>query len=288
LTTTADKEFKGAAVPTTITGTINSVDMACSLALSTGWPTGAQYWGAVIDKGLANEEKVLCYTRSGSNVTIVARGQDNTSASTHTAGATIEHCLFAFDLDALYNHATNTSIDDHTQYLLKTTAASTYETSTHAAATYETTTHAAATYETSTHAASTYAPVATISTANVATNESTTSSSFTDLATAGPAVTVTVPASGKVKVTIHSSLAVTGAGGYAYMGYAVSGANTIAAADTRVLVIGNSGEPNLSASATFLLTGLTPGSTTFTTKYKRIFGTSAGFTNRFIIVETCP
>lgn len=120
--TTTDKEFKGSAVPTTITNTINSVDTAVSLAASTGWPTGAQQWGAVIDKGLANEEKVICSTRSGLNVTIVSRGADNTTASSHSAGATIEHCLFASDLDSLFRHATDTTIDDHSQYMHISTA----------------------------------------------------------------------------------------------------------------------------------------------------------------------
>lgn len=119
--TTQDKEFKGAAVPTTITNAINAVDTAVSLQDATGWPTGAQSWGAVIDKGQANEEKVVCQARSGLGVTIIGRGQDNTSAASHGSGAAIEHCLFAIDLDQLFNHATNVAIDDHTQYMLKAT-----------------------------------------------------------------------------------------------------------------------------------------------------------------------
>jgi hypothetical protein len=118
--TTADKEFKGAAVQTVTTNTINDVDTAVSIQASGGWPVGGStYFTMVLDRGTSLEEKVLCSTRSGLGITIASRGYDDTAAVGHSSGATAEHCLAATDLDALFNHATNTGIDDHTQYMLK-------------------------------------------------------------------------------------------------------------------------------------------------------------------------
>lgn len=279
--TTTDKEFKGSAVSTVTTSSINSSDLTVSISDPTGWPTGAQPFGVVIGKGTATEEKVLCSARVGTTLTISSRGVDNTTAASHTSGSTIEHCLFAADLDALFRHATDTSIDDHTQYLKTTTAASTYLTST----------TAASTYLTQANAASTYAPLTklpTITSASVATSQSTTSTSYTDLSTSGPAVTVTVPSSGVVKVTLTASL-LAGTNDYAQMGFAMSGANTASAgASNRVLIVGNSGTPQMQSSATYHITGLNSGSTTFTAKYTGAFGASATFANRQIIVETYP
>lgn len=122
MTTTTDKEFKGAAVQTTITNSINSSDAAVSIASATGWPTGAQPFTVVLDRGQSTEEKVLCSSRTGTALTLSTRGYDNTSAGSHSAGVTIEHCIAATDFDALFRHATDTAIDDHTQYMHISTA----------------------------------------------------------------------------------------------------------------------------------------------------------------------
>jgi hypothetical protein len=114
----------------------------------------------------------------------------------------------------------------------------------------------------------------------VTTNETLTgNNSYVDLSTSGPAVTITVNT--KVLVTVGAEVSWTGsaaAGRYAVMGYAVSGANTIAAARAKSFIIvseTNSGsDGGGGGSRSFLLTGLTPGSTTFTAKYNQ-FGTGA-------------
>ena len=54
----ARREYQGGAVPTTITGGITSGATALVLVTATGWPTGS--FSAVLDKGLAGEEKILC------------------------------------------------------------------------------------------------------------------------------------------------------------------------------------------------------------------------------------
>lgn len=106
-------------------------------------------------------------------------------------------------------------------------------------------------------------------TAYVATSESLNTTGYTDLTTVTDTVTITVGSSGKVLVGIGAYLQNTTSGAVASMGFAISGTNTLAAADKYAIQyqsftsnafgrLGNS----------FLLKGLTPGSTTFKAKYK--------------------
>jgi len=120
----------------------------------------------------------------------------------------------------------------------------------------------------------------------VATAQTTTSTTYTDLTTTTDTVTVTVGASGKVLVIIYANIAVTG--GYAYVSYAISGANTVAATDTKALIFTLQYQQVPGGlSASFLETGLTAGSTTFKMKY-RSDGNSQTFANRRITVLAFP
>ncbi|PYS06277.1 MAG: hypothetical protein DMG17_32635 [Acidobacteria bacterium] len=65
------------------------------------------------------------------------------------------------------------------------------------------------------------------------------------------------------------------------MGFAVSGSTTVAAADEQTVM--NTGTSAIQESATYLVTGLTAGSNTFTAKYKAGSNTCT-FLNRNIIV----
>ena len=93
----ARREYQGAATPTTITSSITNSATSLTLTASTGWPTGS--FSAVIDPGLAGEEKILCTSRSGATVTITTRGYDGTTAASHNAGATIYPVPTAIDFD---------------------------------------------------------------------------------------------------------------------------------------------------------------------------------------------
>jgi hypothetical protein len=117
-------------------------------------------------------------------------------------------------------------------------------------------------------------------TASVLVAETTTSTSFTDLTTVGPSVTVdTGPAAW---VVVHGSVENTGAGS-ARMAYDVSGATAIAAADNRGIgVAGTAGTVVVTSGVSFH-TDLTPGSNTFTAKYRVASGTGT-FQSRRIAV----
>lgn len=124
-------------------------------------------------------------------------------------------------------------------------------------------------------------------TATVATGQSTSSTTYVDLATVGPAVTLET--GDAVKLTLTASLTVNTGSQIAVMAFAISGATTVAAADAQSLqnqaptaLVG----PAIFCSVTFLITGLTPGTNTFTAKY-RVTGGNGTFTFRSIIVEPC-
>lgn len=116
------------------------------------------------------------------------------------------------------------------------------------------------------------------SVAEVATEQTTTSASFTDLATVGPEVTVTTGTKALVTISCYSRNSGASAQNASF---AVSGATTVAASDT-VGTFGT-GTTNIWQSRTYLITGLTAGSNTFTMKYNTGGGT-ATFGRRHINV----
>ena len=92
------RQFAGAAVATTIVSDITNVATTCSLTATTGWPSAAGVdFYVVIDPGTSVEEKCLA-TISGSTLTLT-RGQDDTAASAHSAGAVIYPVFTANDAD---------------------------------------------------------------------------------------------------------------------------------------------------------------------------------------------
>lgn len=117
-------------------------------------------------------------------------------------------------------------------------------------------------------------------TASVLAAETTTSTSYTDLATVGPAVTVTTGP--LALVVVHGSIDNSGAGS-CRMSYAVSGASTIAEADNRGIGVYGVAGSGIVASSVVLHTDLTPGSNTFTAKYRVASGTGT-FNSRRLLV----
>jgi hypothetical protein len=107
----ARREYKGAAVQTTLASGITSSSSSLSLTAYTGWPTGS--FTMIIDPGLAGEEKLLCTSQVSGTVTITTRGYDNTTASSHTAGAVCYPAPMAKDFDEANLHV-NSDLSAHT------------------------------------------------------------------------------------------------------------------------------------------------------------------------------
>jgi hypothetical protein len=127
-----------------------------------------------------------------------------------------------------------------------------------------------------------------IQTASVATSQTTTSSSYTDLSTSGPAVTVTVPRSGIVQLSEACTASNSVVNDASVMSYVASGANTISGSDASACFHRAHTASNASRSGFVkVITGLTPGSTTFKAVYRSSGGT-ATFSGRDISVEPKP
>lgn len=107
-------------------------------------------------------------------------------------------------------------------------------------------------------------------TSTVATTQATNSTSYTDLATAGPSVTVTVGANGLALVSVYCNCSIDVTNAAAQATVVVSGATTVAASDTNAVLYKSLGTNTqaFGVGSTFLLTGLTAGSTTFKLQYK--------------------
>lgn len=106
----------------------------------------------------------------------------------------------------------------------------------------------------------------------VTTSETTASTSYVDLATVGPAITATTGAMAMVGLYTRQSNGTAGANVWTSM--AVSGATTLAASDNFAL----SYDSPVTGSTVYhgtvhMQTGLTPGSNTFTHKYRASSGT---------------
>lgn len=126
----------------------------------------------------------------------------------------------------------------------------------------------------------------TADTAMVATFQSTTSASYTDLATVGPSVTITIGSSGKALVIVTATIVVTGVINLAFMSFAASGGNTIAATDSYGVADTTPDNTGSRMSAATLLTGLASSSTTFTAKYRKYGGGTGYFQDRSLTVIT--
>lgn len=121
--------------------------------------------------------------------------------------------------------------------------------------------------------------------ARVATGQTTTSvNSFGDLSTVGPTVSSVVTGSAAFVIISASMENGTGGGG-AIMGYAVSGASSLAADNAKALRhrSGTASQANRASTVVFE-NGLTPGSNTFTSKYTTPTGGTATFTDRELAV----
>jgi hypothetical protein len=82
-------------------------------------------------------------------------------------------------------------------------------------------------------------------------------------------VTVTVGSSGKLQITFGAFIFSSSNGWSGVMSFALSGANTLAASDANSVLFGSPQNNYFaSVSRTIILTGLNPGSTTITAKYK--------------------
>ena len=114
------REYQGAAQAAVLTATLggSTGDLTITCDDLTGWPTGVggRPFYIVIDRGLANEEKILCTSRSGNTLAVftdgisTGRGADGTAVSGHSNNAVVEHVFTATDADEANAHVNNDAL----------------------------------------------------------------------------------------------------------------------------------------------------------------------------------
>jgi len=105
---TGIREYKGAAVQSTLVAGINAASTSFSITPTTNWPTGAGgNFSIVIDQGTSAEESILCSAQTTGVITVVTRGYDNTAAISHSTGAIVTHGPTAIDVSEA-NYIANT------------------------------------------------------------------------------------------------------------------------------------------------------------------------------------
>lgn len=122
------------------------------------------------------------------------------------------------------------------------------------------------------------------SSALVSTSETTTSTSYADLATTTDTVTVTIGANGIALVSIGAGVTNNISNALCIVTFAASGTNTIAAGVYETFYQTYGTGSNHKAYSSFLITGLTPGSTTFKMKYLVNGGTGTFSVRRIAVV----
>lgn len=295
------REYSGNAKRTTLTGDITAASTAITVADATGFPTGASApFIITLEVGQAAEEKVLIQSRSGNNLTVAVsgRGYDGTTASAHTVPATVDHTHSALDAREANAHINDTTLDQHTQYGLRSQGLFAnrpaagragrryYATNTDqeflddGTAWHEILT--TTTGLTPAAASAAYIAKTDLQSSTVFNNETTTSTAYVALTTA-QSVTVTVGANGRLVVEIAVDTYVSTVGALAYTSFALSGANTLAAADGNAVTMGNGAtNTQVTGFSKIVLTGLTPGSTTVALRARVSAGTG-NFLNRRLI-----
>lgn len=93
------KQFVGGAPATTVVGAITDSATSFDIDSASGWPDATNPFVAVIDRGLATEEKILVGARTSATLSSITRGYDDTAASAHSSSASIEHVLDASTID---------------------------------------------------------------------------------------------------------------------------------------------------------------------------------------------
>lgn len=109
----ARREYKGGAQTAYLTAELggSTGDLTITCNDLSNWPTGVAYpFYIVIDRGLGSEEKILCSSRSGDTLTVYddgivnGRGADDTTITSHSNNAAVEHVFTATDADEANAH----------------------------------------------------------------------------------------------------------------------------------------------------------------------------------------
>jgi microcystin-dependent protein len=109
------RKYKGNATTTTIGAGLAAGATSATLAANTGWPTTAPFY-CVVSPGTSSEEKILIGAISGTSISSITRGVDDTSDQTHASGCTIYPVFTAIDADEANELTSTYSAQGHIVY----------------------------------------------------------------------------------------------------------------------------------------------------------------------------
>lgn len=92
------RKYKGNATPATISAGLAAGAVSATISVNTGWPTSGPFY-CVVDPGTSAEEKILIGSISGTTISSITRGVDDTSDQNHASGCTIYPVFTAIDAD---------------------------------------------------------------------------------------------------------------------------------------------------------------------------------------------
>jgi hypothetical protein len=115
-----DRKYAGAAVATTVTGSMTAGSPGGGgtfvVTDATGYPATGKF-PVVISRGGSDEEKILVASRSGTTFTVSSRGYDGTTAQSHSALATCELALDAVAVNLFVDHVDDVEAAPHSTKL---------------------------------------------------------------------------------------------------------------------------------------------------------------------------
>lgn len=118
---------------------------------------------------------------------------------------------------------------------------------------------------------------------NVATSETTASTTYTDLATVGPSVTTATGS--RALVFIRAAFENSGANNGTFMSWDVTGATTFAASENQAVnFAGLSAATRWRLGSHYMISSLTPGTNTFTMKYRVTAGTGTFLARQIAVI----
>jgi hypothetical protein len=105
------REFAGGVLKTQLTSNVSNSASSITVIDGSTFPTGSiNPFVIVIGRGTAQEEKVLCSSRSANTFTVSQRGYDSTTAISHVSGEIVDHVLDAATIQDMNTVTNDTSI----------------------------------------------------------------------------------------------------------------------------------------------------------------------------------
>jgi microcystin-dependent protein len=109
------RKYKGNATPATISAGLSAGATSATISANTGWPTSGPFY-CVVDPGTSSEEKILVGSISGTTISSITRGVDDTSDTNHASGCTIYPVFTAVDADEANELTATYSAQGHLVY----------------------------------------------------------------------------------------------------------------------------------------------------------------------------